>query len=233
MALTKAQRQKLVDDLVTNEVFGEDSKDALMELTDNQLVALADGDQLDEMVNNQLGEEEGDLTDNQKKDKSKKNLENVETNELEAELKKRKGKKDKPTNNSDNQEVTTNEDGEVDEEVWLKKAPKSVRQMITNSKRIVNNEKEKHIKVITANSNNRFTEDQLREKDVEELEVLADLAGEPTNNSETEDEEEELRFLPRKGNYSARAAATTGVTTNREEEDDSPLVAPSLDFSDS
>ena len=50
MALSVRKRRKIIDELITNEVFNEDSEDYLSNLTDNQLIAISQPEDLDEMV---------------------------------------------------------------------------------------------------------------------------------------------------------------------------------------
>lgn len=65
MALTQQERQQLVSELIANQSFGEDQKDNLLKLTDNQLVALSDADGLDELVTNAMVDDDDEDDDDE------------------------------------------------------------------------------------------------------------------------------------------------------------------------
>jgi uncharacterized protein YihD (DUF1040 family) len=190
VALTQKQREDLAAGIAEEGVFETDS---LLQLTDNQLVALSDADQLDSLV---------DLAANAAE---KPDMTTMSDEDLMAELamRKKKSKKAPPTTNS--------EEEEDDEEAFLAAAPASIRRLVANAQAAEAKQREALVKQITANSSNEFTEDELAEMEVPQLERIAKLA----------------RTAPAP-NYSGRSGF--GATTNSSHVEE-PLVAPSLDFS--
>lgn len=79
----------------------------------------------------------------------------------------------KPVLNADGTPIAA---PETDDD-WLKKAPPGIRASITNAMAIEKTEKEKLIKVITSNKNNKFNPDYLLTQDIPFLTNVAAMAG--------------------------------------------------------
>lgn len=155
MAFNQQQREEIVSQIVANGPFGEEDNDALLELTDNQLVALAKPSELDEMVTNSLttNETDDDEDDDEEEGKGKN-------------MPSKKGKdKEKPTAN----EQVTLED-------WMNSAPPEIQRMVANSQQIEKRERDQLIGQITANDNCPFTAEELGERSTEDLQAFARIA---------------------------------------------------------
>ena len=98
-------------------------------------------------------------------------------------------------------------------EEFIKEAPEGIREVLTNSMAVMQNEKSKLIAIITANKRNTFTEDMLASKSLEELSAIATLA--------TEAEVEK----PPTANYIGQGPVQS-ISANTEE----PLSLPILNF---
>ena len=98
-------------------------------------------------------------------------------------------------------------------EEFIQEAPEGIREVLTNSMAVMQNEKSKLIAIITANKRNTFTEDMLASKSLEELSAIATLA--------TEAEVEK----PPTANYIGQGLVQS-ATANTEE----PLSLPVLNF---
>lgn len=171
MAFTTEQRKGLVDKIVVNGTFGEDDRDSLNKLTDNQLVALLDSAKLDMVVNKAKGMD----------------LSSVDDEMIRNEYKSRFGKKVKDdeemTDNMDDEEDMEDDD-EEEEEVpskmsanqWMARAPREVREMIANARRIEQSRRQGLIEQIVANGACPLNEAELSHRSTEDLELFAQMA---------------------------------------------------------
>lgn len=103
---------------------------------------------------------------------------------------------------------------------FLASAPAETREIISNAERVLTREKEKHIAVIVANKRNKFTKEQLSKKSIDELETLAELAAEP---AQTTNGNQQSNFV---GNGMIVRDLPPNATG-----DDQPLVMERMDFS--
>ena len=236
MALTQNERSQLIGGLVEN---GWD-EDMVADLTDNQLVAMDQPDELDQLVDNaaaflELEDEEEDLTDNADCSKT---LNEYTDNELMGEMKKRKGKKrgnmgkgkkkppfmkkddeeeeEKPAGNSaspcgeQRQQLSVNQ---YIAKLRADGAPQQVIDMVTNAQVQQDAERAELIEAITANEANDFTESELKASQLPTLRRLARLARSGTQRRSGW------------GDYTANAGGGGLVGNNEVEE---PLDIPDL-----
>lgn len=183
MAFSKQRRRKLVASIIANELFDEDAKDSLNDLTDNQLVALLDPDQLDTLVAKTAGitdnsddaedaadddEDTTEVTDNMGK-----KLTDCSDEELMMEMKKRKGKKGKMT---DNRSGSPAEEAQAIEDYLAStNAPDVIKRLIANQVAIDSEDRTRYIETITGNESSDFSEDELAEMSTPQLARIARL----------------------------------------------------------
>lgn len=229
MAFSKQERRELVDAIVSGD--SALPRKSLFKLTDNQLVSLADPQQLDFTVNElsrlKKEKDEEDPTDNEDKEQDRddedptdnedeyEDEEDPTDNEDEAEEDEEdppKGKvppqlaatnkKKGPTGNSRRQRRN-----QLSDEQWLRLAPKSIQRLVTNAQQRENEEREQLTDLITANSRNQFDEDQLYQMPLETLRGIAALSH---------------------GNVVSYRHPTGNASGRRSLRDEAPLVAPSM-----
>lgn len=205
MALTKEQRDSLIQHITTNDnaAFEEGDEDKLEALTDNQLVALARPEELDELVSN------------------KKKL-------PEALKKKMKGKVD---DDEEEEEPAGNEEkpkGNLQD--WLKTLPAEARHLVQNSLRREAGQRQELITKITSNKASQFTAEELGGFDTEVLEKIHKSMGQvetPAANSQPKDPWAGLAGFDYSGAGIGGGGQQRTPTSN---EDDPPLMAPVMNF---
>jgi hypothetical protein len=185
-------KDKIVDALIANEKldWSEEDRDDLMGLSEKVLEGL---------TANAQEEPEKD----EEKDKETPAANTPTDKPEDKKVEKKEDEKDAPT---DNQEETV--------EQYVGKAPKKIREALTNSLRVLEQEKTKLIDTITANELNEFTKEQLEDKDISELTSLAKLAAPVIK----EDPNNAVR-----PNYFGQAPVAAG---SKEE----PLTLPKMNF---
>jgi Uncharacterized protein conserved in bacteria (DUF2213) len=191
---TKGQimdKDKIVDALIANEKldWSEEDRDDLMGLSEKVLEGLTANAQEEEP---------------EKEEKKETPAANTPTDKPED--KKVEKKEDEKESPAANQEETV--------EQYVGKAPKKIREALTNSLRVLEQEKTKLIDTITANELNEFTKEQLEEKEIGELTALAKLAAPVIK----EDPNNAVR-----PNYFGQAPVAAG---SKEE----PLLLPTMNF---
>lgn len=173
MAFTKEQRRAAVAKIVANNAAF--TEDGLSKLTDNQLVALAEPAKLDSLVNNaktypfaKKDDEEEDVVLDPKKRSPREDEEDPipeEDDEEESKAKKpvvmSKGKKGTTANSAAD---------------WFKSAPPEVQRLVANARRAEAARRQELIGVITANGASPLSEDELKQRSTEDLEVFARFA---------------------------------------------------------
>lgn len=105
---------------------------------------------------------------------------------------------------------------------YIANAPAEIREHLQLGVDSLNAEKKRLISVITANTSNRFTEDQLGKKPLGELQAIAELAR-STQSQETL-EEDYPSYHPNWGGVAG------GVGTNNQEHTQEPLVMPTINW---
>lgn len=224
MAFSKQQRRRLIANILAQEVFGEEQRDRLEDLTDNQLVALDNPERLDELVANAAKPEaeEVEPTDNAKDDKPEAKpepeadeptdnagkgpcVDDMTDNELQAYMAKRKAaamKKKKPTANK----------AEMSVEEYLEGAPQIVKEVFNNYVKDQSERKAEAIEIIV-NADMGFEKEELEGFTTNQLEKIA---------APFRDHDE----VPQASDYSGRSAGFAGLTSNKQEV--SPLGLPDL-----
>jgi len=124
-----------------------------------------------------------------------------------------------------NKEVVTEEKPATLEE-YIAKAPVELQQVLVNSVNTYNEQKETIVAKLVANARCKFTEDFLRNQDLEMLKGLEELA---TNENQEESTE------PRLVNYAGQATVNPSPVVNSnvpgtKVSDEAPLVMPSISF---
>lgn len=76
-----------------------------------------------------------------------------------------------------NEQVQVAEEKPVTLKEYIEKAPKEMQAVLTNGLRTYESEKKRLINVIMANDASTFTEDQLKAKDADELNIISNLMG--------------------------------------------------------
>jgi hypothetical protein len=115
---------------------------------------------------------------------------------------------------------TQNQQADQTEAEWMAKAPPSIQSAVRNAMQIERNEKAGLIQKITANSRNKFTQEQLVAKPLDELRLLAELA--------TEQTEQPLQVYP---NYAGQAAPMGNQqASTQEERRKNALVPPTTNW---
>ena len=189
----KMDKVKIVDALIANKStqWTEDNKDALMKLEEDVLakmepVANADADKAD------AGDGNADA------DKADAGDGNADADKADA------------GDGADTVEEN------MSTEDFINKAPPEIQAVLNSGLASYKASKEALIKVITANERNKFTKDQLAEKDVEELKSLASLA------ANTEKEKENLEAI--NNNYDGQGDPAANAETEE------PLEVPTMNF---
>lgn len=96
---------------------------------------------------------------------------------------------------------------------YLKAAPANVREVLSNSMEVYAEEKKRLIDAITANKSNRFTKEDLGNRPLSELRMLAELAGAGTP-------------VPRSPNYAGQGQVMADNSAVTEE----PVLMPTINF---
>lgn len=214
-------KQEMIEAIVANcDCWSDDDRALLNGLSEDQLTFLhgLEVDDVEPIANTlkagaKIGAEQ--VTVNMGKDHGKghgkmKFVKDMTDEELEAELNSRK----KPTKNTDNG------DEPLTDSEWLEKAPEGIRSVVQNAMRMEKAQKDKLIATITANKRNKFSKDALVGKPLEELELLAELAA----NS---DEESQSNRRP---NYAGAANAPTSNFSADDDNDRDFLPLPTMNF---
>lgn len=222
MAFTKQRRRKLIATLIANELFDESARESLTDLTDNQLVALVDADQLDLLVNENLTDnedeeedteeeaddvedvdtnEDEDVTDNMDDHKSKggkMTLEDHSDEELQAFMKKRKDKKKMANNRAGN---PAEEARAIEEYLSATNAPPVIKRLIANQVAKDEEDRSHYIETITGNESNEFSDTELAEMSTPALARIARLC----DNSDDSDYAAASDWSANAGNWSMGA----------------------------
>lgn len=222
MAFSKQQRRRLIANILAQEVFGEDQRDRLEDLTDNQLVALDNPERLDDLVSNSAKpepEEKPEPTDNAKPEEKPEPeaeeptdnagkgpcVDDMTDNELQAYMAKRKAaamKKKKPTANK----------AEMSVEEYLEGAPQIVKEVFNSYVKDQSERKAEAIEIIV-NAEMGFEKEELEGFTTNQLEKIA---------APFRDHDE----VPQASDYSGRSAGFAGLTSNKQEVP--PLDLPNL-----
>lgn len=213
MAFTSQERQSLVDEIVANSEFSEES---LKTLTDNQLVALAEPTKLDELVNNagmppqlkKAMDKKKSMNQEMKDDDEEDNMEDDMEEDDEEEMPPKKpmtamgayGKK---------KGMSTNQ--------WLASAPPEVRRLVANARQVETARRNHLVEIITANENCPLTADELLTRSIEDLETFAAMARSTTGPSTLNH------------SYDFTGAAG-GPVVNQRSIEAKPLSLPSADY---
>jgi hypothetical protein len=154
MAFTAEQRQHLIGEITANSDFNED---ILENLTDNQLVALAEPDRLDELVNNAAMPPQLAKAQKEKAEPVMEEDDEEDDEEEEVVVAKKYPKK-----------MSTNQ--------WMAQAPPELRRLVANAQRIEAEQRSQLIETITANEACPFTADDLKGRSLEDLKAFAAMA---------------------------------------------------------
>lgn len=125
-----------------------------------------------------------------------------------------------PTGNSEQQKDDAKKAQSVDE--YVANAPPEMQGVLKSGLASYTAEKNRLVGVIVANKRNKFTQDQLQKKDLDELTSLAALAETPAVPVTTSP-----TFDP--PSYAGQTAGVVGPTGNAEKKSE-PLMAPSMEF---
>lgn len=197
LTLNAEERKALIDALVANcSGWEEDDRPTLEAFTDNKLKGHAE--RCAEAIHNQQlianARETGEIS-----------LDEIDDETLVAALEAR-------GYGQEEEQTVINEQMDMDQ--WMAIAPPEVQSVVAEAINFQNAQKASLIEQIVANKRNRFSEDYLAERSVEELEALADIAQPVT-----------------RGARASYAGAAAPVTTNaRRVEADDALPLPIMDF---
>lgn len=173
MPLSKKQRDRIIDSLIANSEgpWEEEDREGLETLSDEKLERLYEYEQL---AANADPADDDDVDDYDVDDGG----EGAVANDKGCSCASCSGKKGVTANRRQQQVVKQRreEPREMSEEEYLANAPPRIRSAINNALRFEQERKEALIKTITANKRSRFTKEGLRQKDIPELEALAELA---------------------------------------------------------
>ena len=193
-------KSKFVKALIANSEWTEDDRSFLMGLTEAQLRKMAP-------KLNEDGEEEKDEDPKDPEPKP------------EADDKKDTDKTERPAEPSDDSEAPAqNQAKSVTVQEYINNAPPQVRDMLASGLRAHEAQKKDLVSTITANERNTFTEKQLNEMSLEQLQQLARLAG-PVDNGQ--------HSTPSYGALADALAPARKATGAVEEE---PLGLPTMNF---
>lgn len=217
-------KKKIVDNLITNcgcagaSKYTEADRETLNGLPDAILTNMdADRKALAEREQVANAAKEGFTNGNPKppKEDDVKTLNQMSDEELEAEMKRRKGAKKPTTNSKEGQQVVINRQPVSDDE-WMEQAPESVRNRLAYADELLQAEKRDLIQRLVANVAKEEVQDvanELMEKDLKELRSMARLVpekprrqptffgaagggGSPVHNRLTDDDQEDRLELP-------------------------------------
>lgn len=175
MAFSKAERRSLVGQIVTNSEFSEE---ALDQLTDNQLVALAEPDQLDKLVNNAAMPPQLKKAMEAKKKKQAAMNEDMEE---EDDMEEDDMEEDEPA--PPKKPMTAMKKGygkKMSTNQWMAAAPPELRRLVANAQQIEAERRTKLVEVITANGNCPVSAEDLLVKSLDDLELMASLVSSPS-----------------------------------------------------
>jgi len=200
MAFSDEQRDMIIAEIVTNGLFSEDNQDQLQELTDNQLVALVNPQELDELINNAKKKPVMVEDDDDEDEDMENNMEDYKTK-----------KKKKMVGNSQ---------PSLDE--WLSSAPREVQALVANAQRVEEQQRTEYIETITAN-NSDLSAEELENRSTEDLQLFAKI----TSNKAAVTTQSSGATFPR-FNFSGAAGGATPTTNTRQGVE--PLALPGADY---
>jgi hypothetical protein len=169
MAFSTKQRQALINEIVVNNEFSEEALDSL---TDNQLVALAEPDKLNELVNNAMPPALAKGLAAKKAGKAapvEDDEEGMEEDDMEED--------DMEEEPAPKKDMTALRRPKMSANQWMAAAPPELRRLVANAQVVEANRRNVLIETITANANCPFDEDQLKTRSLEDLEAFAAMAG--------------------------------------------------------
>ena len=179
------RREELIDHLIGNcecdeeAPFDEDDLDTLNKF---------DTEYLEELVSNHTGEDERDEdeVDDETTNTTRKPKKSKVSKKAKVTNSKTKAKKKKPMPPNPNEEEEEEEVSNADLDEYLESMPSKIRTVLENALASEESSKEKLIEQITSNEKNTFDEDDLWEMSLNQLEGIAALSV----NSSNEEEEE-------------------------------------------
>jgi len=166
MAFSPKQRQALINEIVVNTEFSEEALDSL---TDNQLVALAEPEKLNELVNNAMPPALAKGLAAKKAGKAapvEDDEEDMEEDDMEDE--------EEPAPKKD---MTALRRPKMSANQWMASAPPELQRLVANAQRVEADRRNQLIETITANTNCPFDEEALMARSLEDLEAFAAMAG--------------------------------------------------------
>lgn len=200
MALTKEQKEKIIDDLIGNEglegdgPWKEDHREALNAMPEDLLEGL---NQQRELAANAHKFKDGDAeyeeSEENKKKVFKKNLPKHPTKNEET---------------PENGRETVANQGPMTVQEWMDKAPPEIRSVVTNALNFEKKQRQELVKEITANKKCPFTVEYLNGRTMEELQGLAILA---TNKEEKESAQSSILTPHYAGVVGAPAVHNMGI----------------------
>jgi hypothetical protein len=210
-------RKDDVDKLIANKRWEESDRDFLTKLDDKAFEKLVKNE--DAAAQALKDKDELEKRAKEATDKYAKLTANMTPEEI-AQLDK-KGVEDATKKGAEGLNPTTNDKKPVTVDDYINNAPPEMKGMLRHGINAYSQQKAHLIKSITANERNRFTEQQLNAKEIDELEALAALAvpAAPTGQP-----------APIANYFGAAVPAPTtnaqpGITI------DEPLLVPTMDFS--
>lgn len=231
MAFSKQKRRKIIASIVANEIMPEDSKEALQDLTDNQLVALQDADGLDMLVNEKLTDNEededdsDDVTDNSDDDSTddQEPTDNKDDNMKlsdysEDDLKKALAAKQKPTGNAARAGNPAEEAKAIEDYLAATNAPDVIKRIIANAVADDEADRASFIEQITGNEDADFSKEELAGMSTQDLGRIARLC----DNGDDGDYQAASNWAAANGRYSFGA--------NRNESSVAPLGTTDWSF---
>lgn len=190
MTLNQQERKELITTLVTNCAgWDQDDIDLLVNMSDDKLVAHISG--CAEMVQNAAESDDSGLPGSLDPAGAGEDTSAAEGADDEQEVSgdaREKGpskthpdnKKDQPSRKKkvtrNERFVESEESQEVTEDEYLAMLPPRIQSVVVNALNFEAEQKRQIIGRITTNSRNRFSPEYLMEKDLDELQALADLA---------------------------------------------------------
>lgn len=172
MTLTKKQREEIINELTTNckcgdspVMFDKNDKndmDMLQNAKDEKLITMQQCmSKMKDMETNMdaMKDKASKYDDMMKKKKEEDDKKNMET---------------KPTSNS--QQPTKPEPKTAAQ--WLNEAPPEIQSTVKFAQQLEAQQRAGYVKAITANTKNKYTQEMLAQKPIEELQMLADMLGE-------------------------------------------------------